>query len=128
NRPLSPEIMLKLKETDYVSFIAYWLLDVLNDIFYEHQEAWTLYDALNGIDRNITEGVIDLTYDFTAGDIVFLNIDTDFSIQITDNYFIGVWFDEDTFLGFTPAGIFKDGLNDFLTQYPDYTNMSVFRI
>lgn len=129
NRPYDERIALKIKEIDNSAFVMYWLKDVVTYITYENVRPWTLYNDLKTLkDRNIYEGVIKSDYDFRGGDIIFLSDHNNFTDQIQNAYYIGIWL-WDKFLAFDINGLQTKSFTDFLDEYPDvYTNMSVFRI
>lgn len=117
------------KTIDNSAFIMFWLsLDVLTYFDYEYVTPTTIYQNLKTLDRNIYEGSINTNYDFWIGDVIFLSTDSDFTSEDSEKYYIGIWWTKDSFISFDINGYHKKSLDNLLSDYPIFTNMSVFRI
>lgn len=128
NRPFTIDSALCKKQIDNSAFIMYWLDDVLIYFDFEYVTPTSLHQNLTTLDRNVFEGVINTNYNFWTGDVVFLSTDSNFTNPDSEKYYIGIWWTSKKFISFDVDGFHTKSLAELLTDYPIFTNMSVFRI
>lgn len=129
-RPFHLEFLFDIRKLDNVTFLDYWLQDVLEYIVYENESHVVLYDVLKRLDRLWFKSEIENLdmQELVSGDVIFLSTDDDFTTDDPTKYYCGVWISEDMFLAMDMNGFIYGSFLEVQNAYPQFTNVTVFRI